>query len=362
MSVQLTCIERVERVIAERIGDLSHCAVICMVSGGSDSTALAYVMHDLRAQGLVNDTVMLHVNHKLRGQDSDDDARFVRELAASLDILLFECEVDIARMVSETHGNMEAIARQERYRAAGEALESVCSHLGYSPDDVVICTAHSANDRVENFYMRSIVGTGPGGFRSMYYETYIQGCRVIRPLLEESRDYLRSFIMDRPDVFKGEHDEYWREDATNDDTDRFRAFVRHEIVPRAQERNPQLLETLTRTMNLIADEDDMITSYARSVLIEKVTPLGRMPQEGMRVSPELCKEPLPIQRRVIERMLKLMVPADTRIESASIQACLSALGCSGKVINIQNNFAVSYNKLGLRVEPMEAFRARRNKI
>ena len=355
-------LERVGGVIDTRIGDVSDQPVLLMVSGGSDSTALAYIAHDLQKQGVFTDVVMLHVNHKLRGADADEDARFVAGLAQSLHIPLFSCEVDVNEIVRSTHGNMEAIARNERYRAAKEALESTCKHLGYPEGSGIICTAHTADDRVENFYMRSIVGTGPGGFRSMHYATYIEGCKVVRPVLEESRESLRRYIQDSAEAYTGAHKEKWREDATNEDTDRFRAFVRHEIVPRAKERNPQLLETLTRTMNLIGDEDDMVTAQARTVLIEKVQPLGQTPQEGMLVSPLLAEEPLPVQRRVIERMLKIMFPLEERIESASIEACLETLGCSGKVVNIQKNYAVSYNKQGLRVEPMEDFRARRNRI
>ncbi len=354
-------LDRVSTVINERIGNLKSSAVLCMVSGGSDSTALAYVMHELYVQGHIGQLAMLHVNHKLRGQDADEDARFVEGLAKTMDIPLFICEVDIAEMVRATNGNMEAIARAERYRAARESLESLCNHAGFDINDGVICTAHTADDRVENFYMRSIVGTGPGGFRSMYYSTYIEGCKVVRPLLEESRDSLRNYISEKDEPYAHTVHELWREDVTNNDTDRFRAFVRHEIVPQAKKRNPQLLETLTRTMNLIADEDDMVTAYARTVLVTKVQPLGSTPDEGMLISSELQDEPLPIRRRVIERMLKLMLPYGTRVESTSIQACIFALGKSGCVKNIQNNLAVSYNKNGLRVEPMSAFRTRRNR-
>ncbi len=54
---------------------------------------------------------------------------------------------------------MEAIARDERYKAARRAIESTCSHLGFSEESARVYTAHTADDRVENFYMRSIVGT-----------------------------------------------------------------------------------------------------------------------------------------------------------------------------------------------------------
>lgn len=334
---------------------------LLMVSGGSDSTALAYLAAQMVAAGELGAVSMLHVNHKLRGEASDGDAAFVADLASRLEIPLFLCEVDIAEMVRSTGGNMEALARAERYRAAREALESTCLHLGFPLEAGRVFVAHTADDRVENFYMRSIVGTGPGGFRSMKHDVMIDGCRVCRPLLEVGRDELRSYVLHRHDAVQDEHGAAWREDATNADTDRFRAFVRHEIVPRAKERNPRLLETLTRTMNLIAEEDDMLIRDARVLLLEKVVPLGASPAEGFLVSPALADSSLPLVRRVIDRVLSLMLGRDARVETSSIQACVDGLGKSGYVANIQGDIAVSYNRQGLRLEPMAAFRARRKK-
>ena len=337
-------------------------AVLLMVSGGSDSVALAYACAGLAAAGEIGAAAMLHVNHKLRGAASDGDAAFVEKLAERLGIPLFMCEVDIAAMLQTSGGNMEAVARAERYRAAREALESTCLHTGFSFDAGRIFTAHTADDRVENFYMRSIVGTGPGGFRSMDYRSMIDGCRIERPLLDLGRDELRAYLGGIDDAVRDEAGSLWREDATNADTDRFRAFVRHEIVPRAKQRNPRLLETLKRTMNLIAEEDDMLAAEARELLLERVRPLGMAPSEGFLVLPSLNSEEKPLVRRVIERVLSLALGANARIESASIEACLAGLGCGGYVTNIQGDLAVSYNKDGLRIEPMAAFRSRRKKV
>lgn len=332
---------------------------VAMVSGGSDSCALAYLVADMVAAGELGAAVMLHVNHKLRGEASDGDARFVTALAESLDLPLFMCEIDVATLAAG--GNMEAVARAERHKAARQAIESTCGHLGFSESAARVYTAHTADDRVENFYMRSIVGTGPGGFRSMRYRVNIDGMRVCHPLLELGRVDLRSFIEAREGAVRDSEGNLWREDATNADTDYFRAFVRHEIVPRAKQRNPRLLETLTRTMNLIAAEDDMLASQARELLLAKVRPLGTLPSEGFLVSPELAQVERPLARRVIDRVLSLMLGCDARIETASIEACLNGLGKPGYVNNIQGNIAISYNKQGLRVESMEAFRTRRKK-
>jgi tRNA(Ile)-lysidine synthase len=257
---------------------------------------------------------------------------------------------------------MEATAREERYRAVREALESTCSHTGYDLEDASAFTGHTADDRVESYFMRTIVGTGPGGLRAMSHVSWVNGCRICRPLLECSRDELREYIRSRPGAIADELGNLWREDATNGDTDHFRSYVRHELVPRAMERNPQLLATLTRTMNQIADEDDMLIARTKDLLVRFGVPLGSSPREGFIMSPEIGMEPKAMQRRVVYRLLSLMLPPTARIESASVEACVEAIGNHGYVANIQGDIAVSFNKHGLRLEPMAAFRARRNRV
>ena len=357
-----TLFQRVADTVAQHGMATAETPALLMVSGGSDSTALAYLAADLVAAGRLGAVTMLHVNHKIRGAESDADAAFVAKLARRLGIPLFMCDVDIPAMVGASGANMEALARAERYRSAHDALESMCNHMGFQFQDACVFAAHTADDRVENFFMRSIVGTGPGGFRAMEHCSRVEGCRVCRPLLEVGREELRAYIQERDGSVTDEAGNLWREDSTNTDTDRFRAFVRHEVIPVAKRRNPKLLETLTRTMNLIAEEDDMLAQQARALLVDLGRPLGYSLKDGVLLSPKLADEPRPLVRRVFYKLLGMMLPADARVEAASVEACVEGLGKPGYSANIQGNLAVSYNKEGLRLEPMEAYRARRNRM
>lgn len=365
-------IERMKATIAERELCAPDAPVLLMVSGGSDSTALAYAARSLHDAGQVGDLAMLHVNHCLRGEEAEADARFAAQLAELLDIPLFSCTIDIAREAERTGENVEALGRRERYLAANEALESLCLHAAAPLAEGRIFTAHTADDRVESFYMRSIVGTGPGGFRSMRY----RNGPVVHPLLDTSREELRSFIEQREREGRptacDEQGALWREDATNAHTDRFRAYVRHEIVPRAKERNPQLLDVLCRTMNLIADEDDMLDAQADELAvrlaswIEQVEGADADCAAGCTLAPELGGFARPLQRRVVARVLGLMLGSEARVETASIEALLDAFDEGGAprggyVVNIQGDLAVSANKRGVRIEPMAAFRSRRKR-
>lgn len=355
-------LETIERTIAQRhLFDAASPALL-MVSGGSDSTALAYLMHDFHDRGLVGPLALLHVNHKLRGQEAEDDQAFVAALAELLEIPFFCCEVDIALLAKETGGNIEALGRQERYIAAHEALESLCLHAVLPLAEGRIITAHTQDDRVENFYMRSIKGTGPGGFRSMLY----QNGPVVRPLLDVSRADLRTYIEERAaqgePVMRDGEGALWREDATNAHTDRFRSYVRHTIIPAAKEQNAHLLDTLCRTMNLIADEDDLMEELTMREVASRI-------EEGeghVLLLPTFGELALPFKRRAIRKILEGLVGAEGRIETAAIEAVLQAFDAkgdpvSGYVVNIQGDLAVSANKKGVLIEPMARFRARRKR-
>lgn len=395
MGAFVKILESMERCVAERRLAAPDAPVLLMVSGGSDSTALAYLAVELRERGILGRLGILHVNHRLRGADADADEAFVTQLADLLGVSLFVRSIDVGALAKAEGGNIEAIARRERYRVADEALIELCRRAAAPVSEGRVFTAHTADDRVESLYMRSIVGTGPGGFRAMRY----RNGRVCRPLLRAGREDLRSYLRERAmsgmRVARDGAGALWREDATNAHTDRFRAYVRHEIVPRAKERNPRLLETLTRTMDLIADEDDMLQAQTQALIEGSAKWLAREERaaeafawrdaasadagtcsEGCILVPDFGNAPLPLARRAVADILQRMLGADARIEAASVEAVLAGFRCigdsadplcgigvprSGYVANIQGDLAVSSNKHGVRIEPMATFRARRKR-
>lgn len=362
--------------IAKRELANANTPVLLMVSGGSDSTALAYVARQLADEGAIGPVAMLHVNHCLRPGAADEDETFVTQLAEMLAIPLFSCKIDVAGEAQREGANVEAVARRERYLAANEALASLCRHASAPLSDGRIFTAHTADDRAENFYMRSMVGTGPGGFRSM---KYVNG-PVARPLLDVGREDLRHYLRERghtglPCACDAEGN-LWREDATNAHTDRFRAYVRHEVMPHVKQRAPQLLDVLGRTMNLIADEDDMLEEMAANLVQRSMQWTEALPdcppeyEEGGVLAPEFGGRPVPLQRRAVVQVLQHMLGPDARVETSSVDAVLAAWSRPGTpqakphggyVANIQGNLAISANKHGVRIEPMAVFRARRKK-
>ena len=368
-------LQRAKDTIAERGLANPQAPVVLMVSGGSDSTALAYISQELSAQGVIGPLFMLHVNHRLRGADADADAAFVASLATTLGIPLFTVNYDVAAEAARTGENVEAVGRRVRYHAAQDTLRDACLQLAQPLADGRIFTAHTQDDRVENFYMRSIVGTGPGGFRSMLY----RNGPVVRPLLDTSRESLRAYIEERAaaddsarPVVRDDAGALWREDATNAHTDHFRAWVRHEVLPLMKQKNPQLLDTLCRSMNLVGDEDDMLDAYTNRIIGELVVWEDVDGDQvidyeaGCVILPKFGALELPIQRRVAFQVLQYLLGPDARVETSTITAITDAFGPeapkSGYTNNIQGNLAISANKQGLRIEPMETYRLRRKRV
>ena len=349
--------------------------VLLMVSGGCDSVALTYIACELAGAGALGELALFHLNHNLRGQAANEDEQFVEQLANMLGIKCFKSSVNVAEIAKREGGNIEAIGRRERYLAASAALEKLCAKACCPTAEGRIFTAHTADDRAENFYMRAMVGTGPGGLRSM---KYING-PVARPLLDISKQALMHYLESRKASGKpcaqDAAGNIWREDATNARTDYFRAYVRHKVIPPIQKRCPVHLGVLCRTMNLIASEDDMLDAMAAKLVSMHMTWAdANNASEGGVLRPELGRSPRPLVRRAVLRVLAAMLPKHFRIDTASVEKVIDAWdnagsNCENKsakprggyTANICGNIAVSANKRGVRLEPMAAYRARRKR-
>jgi tRNA(Ile)-lysidine synthase len=159
--------------------------VLCLVSGGTDSTCLWHVLRELRYR-----VSALHVNHRLRGAESDEDARFCREL--------FGAEV------VEAPGTTEAELRELRYSFAADRLRA---------------TGHTASDQVETVLYRLVSSGRPGGIKAKREDG------VVRPLLtvwrQETEAYCRAVGVPV------------RIDSSNPDTKR--GLIRERIVPLLRE-------------------------------------------------------------------------------------------------------------------------------
>lgn len=358
-------LEKVEQNLITRCKGSKPTPYLIMLSGGSDSVCLTYIFNILRTQNKISNIAALHFNHCLRGEDSKSDEKFCKDLADFLDIPLFNVEVDInnyCKGKKQDQKNIEAASRQLRYESANEALLSFCNYLNVDFREGRIVTAHTLDDRIENFYMRSIVGTGPGGFRSMNYMTN----NIIHPLLDFTKEELSNFIknLDNSNKFIDENGLEWKEDKTNQIPDRFRTYVRNKLIPNIEQINPNFKKNLKRTMDIIAEEDDYL-AFKTNKLIENFVELDKSPKRAI-IKPGMARVEKQLQKRVIYQILKYMLGMDTRIDQKSIDKVMKCFVedsfASGYVTNIIGNLAVSSNKHKIIIETMDEFRRRRKKI
>ena len=296
--------------------------VVLMVSGGADSTALLVLactskldIQDGRGCARIarERLHVLHVNHQLRGIDAEEDEEFVVGLAEQFGVPYTIRRVDVAALAAAEGGssNTENVGREVRYRAAAEIANELSAAFGTPRSAARIVTAHTANDRAETFFMNAIRGTGPAGLSSIPRRRN----RIVRPLLEYTHRELCDMLRMKGIV--------WREDATNEDTHYLRAFVRHEVMPVVEARNPRVTSSLSTTCDILSDED----AYLHAQAARSLRDLTRRQDEGMRAldAAKLAAADVVIARRVLRQAILLLCP-EARLENRHIESVLRLIG------------------------------------
>ena len=256
-------------------------AWVVAVSGGADSVLLLALMtQHARALGLVVSAV--HFNHHLRGAESDEDERFVREFAERLGVAFMTGGGDVARRAREMRRNLEATARELRYRFFLALIRE--GRLDK------VSTAHTANDQAETVLLRLIRGTGTRGLAGIYPS--LDG-NIIRPLLGLTRPEVEDELRRRGLAF--------RTDSSNRDLRLRRNKVRTELLPRLQgEFNPAIVPLLASLADRSRDDEGYLDQQAH----ERAEPWrvreGTEEKFPVRALAEL---PPALARRIIRQMI-----------------------------------------------------------
>lgn len=252
--------------------------VLVGVSGGADSVALLYILHFL-SQRLGFDLVVAHLHHGTRGDASDGDLRFVRELCWRLGVPCVGREVNVPALAKKSGRSLEMEAREVRHEFFAES----CTARG--ADSVAL--AHTADDQAETFMLKLARGAGLRGLAGMNWNQPMHGMRVIRPMLNVSRAQIEQFLT--------HHRLIWREDASNADLRYKRNCVRHQVLPFLEEKlSPAMRQTLLRTMDVLRCEDEWMSEIAEGCLKKVSSVSGDILYGG-----PLALHPLAARRRVI---------------------------------------------------------------
>jgi tRNA(Ile)-lysidine synthetase, N-terminal domain len=247
-------------------------AILVAFSGGIDSSSLAVALQRLKEPLKIKRLALLHINHLLRGEESYRDENFARNFAQKYSLELFVERVDVPSLAKKRGGNIEAIAREERYRLFEEVRKR--------EDFDLVATAHHLGDLVETIILWLTRGTGLEGL--LGFEP-TEG-NIIRPFYLATRQEIEDFA--KKQALE------WVEDSTNYDLSLARNRIRHRVVPELKAINPNLEESLLRMREILKEENELLEKLVQTALL-KVKEEGR---EGF-----LKLEPA-LQRRVVMKL------------------------------------------------------------
>lgn len=267
------------------------------VSGGADSVVLLHALHQLRPNhGFTLSAV--HINHHLRGPESDEDEQWVRALADKLGIELAVFD----EPVTDDSGNLEENAREARRR--------VYRQLVSENESLRVALGHTRSDQAETVLFRLLRGSGLKGLSGMEWAT---GDRLVRPMLGLSRGEVRDWA--RANSIS------WREDSSNTDSRFRRNFLRNELLPRIEAHiNPEVEQALARLAGLAQAEEQ----YWDEVLAPSFDALVRPVSGGCIIHLDSFHSyPLAVQRRLLRRAFQEVKGSLRQIDSAHVEAVLA---------------------------------------
>lgn len=280
------------------------------VSGGADSVALLRLMLEVRDElGIVLSVV--HLNHKLRGAESDQDEQFVRHLARVHGLEVIAERHDVKAFSIKRKLSLEAAAREIRYEFFRSLLSSKLNR---------VATAHTLDDQAETVLLKMTRGAGTRGLAGIYPKKAVscqpsairntavsnqpsaiskgspdadlnpdsKDSTIIRPLLGLRRCDVRSYL--------AEIRQTWREDASNQDLRHTRNRIRQEILPLLERQvNPAVCETLAESAEIARAEEAYWANEVERFLPE----IWRPDERGGTLNLSSRLLPLALSRRLL---------------------------------------------------------------
>ena len=268
--------------------------IIVGLSGGADSVCLT---HALKSSGF--SVVAAHVNHCLRGSESDGDQKFAEEFCKRYGIPIFVKRADVAMLAKSLGCGTEDAGRRVRY----EFFESLAD------EKCVIATAHNKNDAAETILINLIRGSG--GLKGIPER---EDC--IRPLINVTRAEIEEYCKDNSLEF--------RTDSSNLSEDYTRNKIRLSIIPELKKINPSVENALLRAAEINALDKQIAEDAADAVKLEKI---------GDRWFAEYSNIPIGVLYRVIRRMYAKVYGSYKNLSFENVRAasCLVKSGNTGKL-------------------------------
>ena len=256
--------------------------MVVAVSGGADSVALLDILSSLTNLRL--SLVVAHLNHGLRGTESDGDAAFVEELAARYRLHFELRRVDVKELGKQRKLSLEEAGRMARYEWFDTVARSCAARK--------IAMGHHADDQAETFLLRLFRGSGTTGLSSMRLLT---SGRYVRPLLMLTRAEILAYLERRGLSC--------RHDSSNDETVFLRNRIRHECLPYLRTFNPAISERLNNAAEILAADETVLET-----LIDQLFPrISQSDSAGVVLDLKAVRAELPgVRFRLYRRALLIL--------------------------------------------------------
>ncbi|MBI2853261.1 MAG: tRNA lysidine(34) synthetase TilS [Chloroflexi bacterium] len=306
-----------------------HCLLVA-VSGGQDSVCLLHLLDTLKAR-LGITLHVAHLNHQLRGADSEADAQYVANLAEQMGIPATIERRDVKAYQAKWRLSPEEAAREVRYTFLSEVARSL------STDRVAV--AHTGDDHVETVLMHLIRGSGTKGLRGLQptslWRSEQSRLVVVRPLLEVSREKTGDYCRARELMP--------RIDASNLSLSPFRNRVRLELLPLLKSYNPGIAGALLRTSRIAAEVTDYLDKECRRVWEGVVERRG---EAFLLRKAAFIALPAALQWHLLRLVIEEILSDLKDIESRHIEQIMAFLtGPAGRKLNLPDGltFAADYD-------------------
>jgi len=307
-----------------------HCLLVA-VSGGPDSVCLLHILVKLQEELGIRLHVA-HLNHQLRGAESEADARYVFDLAHRLGIPATIEQRDVKDYQAQRRISLEEAAREVRYTFLAQLAKSVGAER--------VAVGHTTDDHIETILMHLIRGTGTRGLRGLQpssrWQSSGDSLTVIRPLLpvsrEETAGYCRSHkLMPRTDV-------------SNLSLSPLRNRIRLQLLPLLRSYNPQVAEALVRTARIAGDDLAFLDEEGARLWSE----IARRQENTIILDKERFLElPSALKRHLLRMSIEKLSGNIKDIETRHIEEIMDALTKpAGKRISLPGglNFSIDYHR------------------
>lgn len=308
--------------------NLEGSRLIVAVSGGQDSLALLHVLYSLKNELSIN-LIVAHLNHNLRGRESELDSEFVLELSNELQIPCVLGTADVQSIKDNKKLSLEEAARDARYTFLANVL------IEKGADAVV--TGHTSTDQSETILFNALRGSGLKGISGMreMSSQLTDGIRVpiVRPFLQITRNQTLQYCLN--------NDLQPRHDSSNDLENFTRNRIRKQLIPALKEFNVNIEESLIRLASNAAEANDFIHSCANKIFSQYVDFHG----ETIVINNDAIELHPALRSSLVMQALENLNYGLKNIRQIHVREIINLMkGSTGKIINLPNGIeAHSFN-------------------